>query len=305
MSLADALATSGRSVPALSCANDGVSAAITSEHVEKLATRGHVVVDDLLQPLTWRALRFELEMLMMNADLHPPGQPDHVRSDVVCWLHGDDLELDRELTGGTADTYLAVTKRVVRQLRGVAHAVQRHVSQPLTAGESGSWGRDLQVPLSAMVACYDGAGTRYVQHVDNDGVTGDRRELSAVLYVNDANWDCEKDGGALRCHDVVGGYTDTYTDIAPVGGRLVLFKSRKVLHEVMPSQRRRFAITIWFEGPDEEWTGGALGPRRLGQNTDSESQKPNHTKNKMRARTGCGTPLFYWERYFPGLGTRF
>ena len=36
---------------------------------------------------------------------------------------------------------------------------------------------------------------------------------------------------------------------APKAGRLVLFKARTVMHEVLPTHRKRFALTLWyFEG---------------------------------------------------------
>mmetsp|Transcript_52189 Transcript_52189/g.121824 ORF Transcript_52189/g.121824 Transcript_52189/m.121824 type:complete len:81 (+) Transcript_52189:45-287(+) len=38
-------------------------------------------------------------------------------------------------------------------------------------------------------------------------------------------------------------------DIAPEGGRLVLFRSRDVPHEVLPTKRKRFAVTLWLQGP--------------------------------------------------------
>ena len=37
-------------------------------------------------------------------------------------------------------------------------------------------------------------------------------------------------------------------DVLPVGGRLVLFKSREVLHEVRPcyAERGRYALSCWL-----------------------------------------------------------
>ena len=40
--------------------------------------------------------------------------------------------------------------------------------------------------------------------------------------------------------------------IAPVGGTLVLFDSRYLLHEVSPSHRERYALTLWIVGDDAE-----------------------------------------------------
>lgn len=38
-------------------------------------------------------------------------------------------------------------------------------------------------------------------------------------------------------------------DVDPLGGRLVLFRSRDVPHEVLPTSRKRFAVSLWLPGP--------------------------------------------------------
>ena len=51
-------------------------------------------------------------------------------------------------------------------------------------------------------------------------------------------------------------------DVQPTAGTVVLFKSREMLHEVCPSHRRRWALSIWFE--QEEEHGDAVGEEREG-----------------------------------------
>ena len=138
-------------------------------------------------------------------------------------------------------------------LGSVAHALNK------------SLGLDLLVPEAAMVTCFDGNGSRFVAHRDNACVTPDdpdassllaeigcinAREVTAIIYGN-ADWD-ESHGGALRCHvgaddDDESGETAAHVrDVAPRAGRLVLFKSRELLHEVLPSYGRRVAISLWL-----------------------------------------------------------
>lgn len=93
------------------------------------------------------------------------------------------------------------------------------------------------------------------------------RRITAILYINDEDWDCSPlvDGGALRCYidnnsTVVidsdpavagvsaGASAGSVLNINPAGGTLVLFDSRYLLHEVCPSNRERFALTIWISG---------------------------------------------------------
>lgn len=71
-------------------------------------------------------------------------------------------------------------------------------------------------------------------------------------------------GGSLRCYtteptvqDNTNNNTDQeppqqqqqqlqHMDVAPRGGRLVLFDSKAVLHEVLPSAQPRQALTVWI-----------------------------------------------------------
>ena len=90
------------------------------------------------------------------------------------------------------------------------------------------------------------------------------RVLTGILYLSDNAPDSprpwhEDDGGCLRLYlsgpgdgpggggDGTGGRAEpAFVDIPPVGGRLVVFDSQTVLHEVLPSFRERAAITVWF-----------------------------------------------------------
>lgn len=94
----------------------------------------------------------------------------------------------------------------------------------------------------AMVACYPGLGAQYVTHVDNPNKDG--RCITAIYYLNQ-NWDVSKDGGLLRMFP--SGWSDKVADIEPVFNRLILFWSdRRNPHEVQPSFRTRYAITLWY-----------------------------------------------------------
>ena len=52
-------------------------------------------------------------------------------------------------------------------------------------------------------------------------------------------------GGCDEDDDAGGSATDV-EDVAPVGGRLVVFDSRAILHEVLPATRVRLAMTAWL-----------------------------------------------------------
>lgn len=86
-------------------------------------------------------------------------------------------------------------------------------------------------------------GGFYLRHLDRFR-DDDRRDLSAIFYLNEG-WS-EEAGGMLRL------FLDEQTDaprlldVQPVAGRLVLFRSALLFHEVLPAQRERLSLTGWF-----------------------------------------------------------
>jgi SM-20-related protein len=87
-------------------------------------------------------------------------------------------------------------------------------------------------------------GTFYKRHLDtfqND----DRRKLSMVCYLNEANWQPE-DGGELVLYLDEKGMEISKT-ILPLGGRMVIFESQVLQHEVRPAHRDRLSITGWLK----------------------------------------------------------
>lgn len=85
-----------------------------------------------------------------------------------------------------------------------------------------------------------GAGARYVRH--RDAFPGsDNRRVTAIVYLNEA-WRPEH-GGQLRLH------VEPPVDVEPVLGRLVVFLSDRIEHEVLPAHAERFALTAWYYGP--------------------------------------------------------
>jgi len=111
-----------------------------------------------------------------------------------------------------------------------------------------------QVPLHLQLACFDGTDSSYMKHRDNAtgpatslwalGVVGylqarpyRKRVVTAILYLNDQDWQCDKSGGALRMHlgadqnDDTGASASHMLNIAPAGGTLVLFDSKVSVRE--------------------------------------------------------------------------
>ena len=82
------------------------------------------------------------------------------------------------------------------------------------------------------------AGAFYKRHLDQFK-KDDHRRLSVICYLNE-NW-TEEDGGQLRIYE-----ENSSTNILPLAGRLVCFRSELLEHEVLPSRRERASITGWM-----------------------------------------------------------
>lgn len=87
-------------------------------------------------------------------------------------------------------------------------------------------------------------GTFYKRHLDtfqND----DRRKLSMVCYLNEEDWQPEY-GGELVIYLNENGQEAEKT-IYPFPGRMVIFESQLLEHEVKPVEQRRLSITGWLK----------------------------------------------------------
>ena len=81
-------------------------------------------------------------------------------------------------------------------------------------------------------------GTFYKRHLDQFR-KDDHRKLSIICYLNE-QWD-EVHGGQLRIYS-----EGLSTDIFPIAGRLVCFRSDQLEHEVLPATRERLSLTGWI-----------------------------------------------------------
>lgn len=87
-------------------------------------------------------------------------------------------------------------------------------------------------------------GTFYKRHLDtfqNDG----RRKLSLVCYLNDEDWKAEN-GGELVIYTEENG-KEIAKSIYPFPGRVVIFESQVLEHEVKPVNTTRLSITGWLK----------------------------------------------------------
>jgi len=146
-----------------------------------------------------------------------------IRGDEITWIEGNEPDC-KNISG------------LINKMDAVVTAANKMS----TAGKLGKL--KIRSRTKAMVACYPGNGAQYVKHVDNPNKDG--RCITAIYYLN-IDWDVKENGGLLRIFPV--DCQDQVANIEPLFDRVLFFWSdRRNPHEVQPSYRTRYAITLWY-----------------------------------------------------------
>ena len=90
-------------------------------------------------------------------------------------------------------------------------------------------------------------GSFYKRHLDQFHAVP-HRIVTIILYLNDS-WS-EADGGQLRMYFPQEDGSERVEDVLPQGGRLVVFLSEEIPHEVLPTHKERISITGWLRNID-------------------------------------------------------
>lgn len=198
----------------------------------------------------------------LQSAIEPLGRGDHVvvdqflaQEDVVYWR---ELALTKRVSGtmrparvGKRNRHLAAAVRndwIAWIEPDAAHLIECRFAQQLEALRLALNERFLLglFDLELHLAIYPSGGF-YVAHIDRFH-DDDHRIVSMIVYLNH-DWSAD-DGGALRIWSGTDRDESQCIDIAPIGGRLVLFMSDVTLHAVMPTRRERVAMTGWFRRRD-------------------------------------------------------
>ena len=144
-----------------------------------------------------------------------------------------------------------------------------------------------------MVTCYPGGGTAFNKHFDSydRSARDDSRYMKwTSLYYPNSDWSVA-DGGQLRLYSA----GNSPVDVTPAADRALLFDSAATEHEVLPTFRRRFAITGWFYACsafaiDASPTGELCKlPRGFGYRSDGPLVAMLHSGSVVEAR-GAADP---------------
>ena len=237
-----------------------------------LARRGLAIVPNFISESTADAARAQIQLgeRLNEATLGSAGQDASVRADKIRWtspeqesgamaeIIGGLRSLPRQIEEGCAGYWgagelLLPPKCMVSRYSGPAGHYVSHLDGVAVdvAAKPAKSGDELMRELIASgglddVRSFmkDAGGAMAEQNQRKHR----RREVTSILYLNDAAWDADEgaDGGALRCQLGEGAAAEFET-VAPRGGTLVLFKSRLIPHEVLPTRRDRFALSLWIE----------------------------------------------------------
>jgi SM-20-related protein len=183
-----------------------------------LCRDGVCVQDDFLDRDQLAALAASAERRFAVGEFSPArigaGQNTHrreeIRGDSICWL---------------APPLCAAETALLARFESLRLALNREATLGLF---------DLELHYARYAP-----GAAYSRHVDQPHGQHQRR-VSLVLYLN-LDWPVAA-AGELRLYEA----EEAYRDLAPIGGRLVLFSSAEREHEVFAAKRARWSLSGWF-----------------------------------------------------------
>lgn len=194
--------------------------------VAALTLQGWAVWEDFLPAATLAELRTEVAALAADQEATMAGRvgssqdargiqlANHIRNTRIKWLEP------------------AAASAAQRQYIGALTALMAYLNRALFLAMN-SW--------EGHYAFYPPGGF-YKKHLDRFQ-NSSSRQLSTVLYLNN-HWQAG-DGGELVIYNEQDP-TKADSRIAPVMGRLVVFLSGSIYHEVLKARRPRFALAAWL-----------------------------------------------------------
>jgi len=216
------------------------------ETIRNVMEKGYGIQDQWVDDNVVRQIYNELELLDFDGKLVEVQQQKMTgtRTDRIHWLTYD--ALDREKQPGLVTLF------------------KKMISVPFELNKKCSL--YLQASASFQISVYPAEKGFYKRHVDggyeelNNG-----RKITAMFFAN-KTW-AKEDRGPVqmykRCPNPfqlakigAGEVTSSHNtdqeleeEIEPHGGRLLLFRSRDMPHEVLPARRKRYVVTLWLMGP--------------------------------------------------------
>jgi len=194
--------------------------------LDLLETQGWAMSDDIIPPELTHRLRTEGMQRWQQGEFHAArigrqqqeGRHPEIRGDTICWLDHDNRQ-------PASSEFLAWTDELRMLLNRHFYLGLRH--------------------LEMHYARYD-SGMGYARHMDQHrGMP--YRMITILLYLN-PDWQ-PGDGGELRLFEADNPEREFHR-LEPLAGRLLLFRSDLIPHEVLPCTQPRWSLTGWFRTDD-------------------------------------------------------
>jgi SM-20-related protein len=197
------------------------------EHIEKIVQdvyeNGYAVVENFISEEFRKLLLDEQQDLLRHGQFRHAGigkgdaftiRPE-IRSDKVLWMdHLQLTPLQNQYWNMVEELRNAINQRCYLGLRS----------------------------FEAHFAMYP-PGSFYLRHIDQF-LQVKYRVVTVILYLNDS-WSAD-DGGELRMYLPKENGEEDVRDVLPEGGKLVVFLSGEIPHEVLPTKKERISITGWL-----------------------------------------------------------
>eukprot|EP00933_Yihiella_yeosuensis_P038681 TRINITY_DN32610_c0_g1_i1.p1 TRINITY_DN32610_c0_g1~~TRINITY_DN32610_c0_g1_i1.p1 ORF type:complete len:542 (-),score=82.40 TRINITY_DN32610_c0_g1_i1:441-2018(-) len=202
--------------------------------IEQLARERLVVIDNIFPEEVMAQMKMEMQGLRAEKML----QND---SNDICnpLQEARYIPFQGELCSHIFSQRCPVIMEVAKLLAGVPNILETRLSCRLA------------VPQSIMVACYPPKAS-YKMHLDSYKLQGGYddvpRKVTLLLYCN-VGWKPSM-GGKLRTWPAFNQGKGEGIEIEPLPGRLVVFMSEEIWHEVTESHEERFALTLWAHDRD-------------------------------------------------------
>lgn len=203
----------------------GLRSLIAPSDVEELRRERIVVIDDVIEPGLLRMAQAEAKAFAaegaMKGEHNATCNPGEVSIELGLWDEG-------------------VLRALEKNRPGLYHCIRSLWNLPSMLGPA----LDLQmrVPQTVLLASYP-PGALYHRHYDSYGGKDIPRLITVLLYLI---WDPQRGGQLRALNSGPPGEPREPFDIEPRPGRLCVFYSQEVEHQVLSSEGDRYALTLWI-----------------------------------------------------------
>eukprot|EP00750_Incisomonas_marina_P010043 INCI16224.2.p1 GENE.INCI16224.2~~INCI16224.2.p1 ORF type:complete len:286 (+),score=36.33 INCI16224.2:211-1068(+) len=247
-----------KTTPAADCSRPGTRRVLSPADMETLQRDGVVVVDaNISADSLARLRRYATKQFGKMTCDHQ--NPSDVRTDHVTWvqkldlralaaLEKNDQENKRDTDNGSGGAAGSKDDEFGALDLDACVGLLRGLSSELDDSPMYSRTKNHASPVDLQLSCYDGRKSFYTAHRDTPTFEGAstsiftlglkgwlqaqhyrKRVVTALLYLNESDWDVERDGGGLRLYlgaepdDDIGDSAKEVQVVNPVGGTLVVF----------------------------------------------------------------------------------